>query len=290
MNPQIGTDEHLLLIRGTHWNRGVSPAELQRVMTDFYAWVDGLMQRGVHRGAQPLLEEGKLVTGAKGARVTDGVFAESKEAIRLALLLAAHPVTRQPRTHALVALMLFNAARLGARTDDAGQPLRLHEQDRSSWNQAMIARGAHHLALAASGDAVSEYHLQAGIAACHSMAANECSTDWPRILKLYDQLVRLNPSLIVALNRSVALARVHCPAAGLAALDDIPSRRTLNSYFLYHAVRGTFHAELGHRHEAVQHFHQAEHLASLPSERDFLARKSANAERRANRRGSAVNA
>jgi hypothetical protein len=81
MNPQNPTDEYLLLIRGTHWNHGMSPAELQRVMTGFYAWVEGLEKRGVHRGAQPLVEEGKLVTGAKGASVTDGVFAESKEAI-----------------------------------------------------------------------------------------------------------------------------------------------------------------------------------------------------------------
>lgn len=81
MNPQNPTDEYLLLIRGTHWNHGMSPAELQRVMTDFYSWVDGLTQRGVHRGAQPLVEEGKIITGAKGANVTDGAFAESKEAI-----------------------------------------------------------------------------------------------------------------------------------------------------------------------------------------------------------------
>lgn len=81
MNPQNPTDEYLLLIRGTHWNQGLSPAELQRVMTGFYAWVENLAQRGVHRGAQPLVEEGKLVTGAKGASVTDGIFAESKEAI-----------------------------------------------------------------------------------------------------------------------------------------------------------------------------------------------------------------
>jgi hypothetical protein len=81
MNPQKPTNEHLLLIRGTHWNHGMSPAELQRVMTDFYAWVEGLVQSGVHRGAQPLMEAGKLVTGVKGASVTDGAFAESKEAI-----------------------------------------------------------------------------------------------------------------------------------------------------------------------------------------------------------------
>ncbi len=81
MNPQNSTDEYLLLIRGTHWNHGMSPAELQRVMTDFYAWVEGLTQQGVNRGAQPLVEEGKVVAGARGASVTDGVFAESKEAI-----------------------------------------------------------------------------------------------------------------------------------------------------------------------------------------------------------------
>ena len=81
MNPQSPTHEHLLLIRGTHWSHGMSPAELQIVMTDFYAWVENLSQQGILRGAQPLMEEGKLVTGAKGASVTDGAFAESKEAI-----------------------------------------------------------------------------------------------------------------------------------------------------------------------------------------------------------------
>ena len=81
MNPQNPTDEYLLLIRGTHWNHGMSPAELQHVMTDFYAWVDRLGKAGIQRGAQPLVEEGKLVSGPKGATVTDGVFAESKEAI-----------------------------------------------------------------------------------------------------------------------------------------------------------------------------------------------------------------
>lgn len=88
MNPQNPADEFLLLIRGTHWSHGMSPAELQRVMTDFYAWVDGLAQAGVHRGAQPLMEEGKIVAGAHGRSVTDGAFAESKEAIAGYFLLA----------------------------------------------------------------------------------------------------------------------------------------------------------------------------------------------------------
>lgn len=81
MNPQNPTNEYLLLIRGTQWNQGMPPAEMQRVMTDFYAWVDGFSQRGINLGAQPLMEEGKIISGVKGASVTDGSFAESKEAI-----------------------------------------------------------------------------------------------------------------------------------------------------------------------------------------------------------------
>lgn len=89
MNPntQQSTGEHLLLIRGTHWNSGFSPAELQRVMSDFYGWVEDLQRKGILRGAQPLMEEGRLVAGPQAA-VTDGVFAESKEAIAGYFLLA----------------------------------------------------------------------------------------------------------------------------------------------------------------------------------------------------------
>jgi RNA polymerase sigma-70 factor (ECF subfamily) len=195
------------------------------------------------------------------------------EAIRLALQLAAHPATRQPRTHALLALMLFNGARLSARTDDAGNLLRLHEQDRSVWNRGMIERGLHYLSLASMGDAVSEYHLQAGIAACHVAAVDPSSTDWPRILALYDELLRVKPSPVVSLNRAVAVARVHGPAAGLDALDDITPRAPLEGYPLYHAVRGSFALELGRNHEALGHFRNAEALTTVSSERAFLGRR-----------------
>ncbi len=86
-NPQQSTGEHLLLIRGTHWNSSLSPAELQHIMTDFYRWVEDLQNAGILRGAQPLMEEGRMVTGPQ-ALVTDGVFAESKEAIAGYFLLA----------------------------------------------------------------------------------------------------------------------------------------------------------------------------------------------------------
>lgn len=193
------------------------------------------------------------------------------EAIRLALLLAGHPATRAPRTHALLALMLLNAARLPARTDDAGNLLRLHEQDRGAWNGAMIARGLHYLALAATGEALSEYHLEAGIAACHSTAKDEGGTNWPRILSLYDQLVAQNPSPVAALNRAVAVARVHGAQAGLETVESITPRAPLESYQLFHAVRGSLAAELGRNSEAIVHFRKAQSLAILASERDFLA-------------------
>ncbi len=195
------------------------------------------------------------------------------EAIRLALLLTEHPATRQPRSFALLALMLLNAARLPARTDDAGNLLRLHEQNRDTWNQAMIQRGIQCLSLAATGDALSEYHLEAGIAACHSTAADETSTDWLRILALYDRLVEMNGSPIAALNRAVAVARIHGPQSGLDAIEEIAARRSLESYHLFHAVRGTFAAELGRFTEALGHFRKAEVLAALPSEREFIARR-----------------
>ncbi len=195
------------------------------------------------------------------------------EAIRLTTLLTEHPSTQAPRVFALLALMLFNAARLRARTDDAGNLLRLHEQNRAAWDQSMIQRGILCLGHAAQGSAISEYHLEAGIAACHSTAPDDASTNWPRILALYDQLLTLKSSPIAAMNRSVAVARVHGPQAGMDALDAITDRSKLESYHLFHVIRGTFAAELGHQPAALTHFRQAGNLASLPAERDFIARR-----------------
>lgn len=195
------------------------------------------------------------------------------EAIRLITLLAAHPLTQEPRTFALLALMLLNAARLAARTDDAGNLLRLHEQNRAAWDQSMIQRGIHCLSRAAQGDQISEYHLEAGIAASHSTAPDDASTDWPRILALYDQLLTLKSSPITAMNRAVAVARVHGPQAGIDTLDGIKDRSKLELHHLFHVIRGTFTAELGNSSDALLHFRQAGNLATLPAERNFIARR-----------------
>jgi RNA polymerase sigma factor (sigma-70 family) len=196
-----------------------------------------------------------------------------EEAIRLTELLAQNPAGNQPKTHALLALMLFNTARLAAREDDQGNLLRLEEQDRSRWDQPMIARGISHLRESAVGDAVSEYHLQAGIVACHAMAKNYQSTDWARILSLYDRLMEVDDSPVVALNRAVAMGNVHGPEAGLRAVTAIHKSKKLNSYYLLYAVLGEFERRLNHRRAAVEQFRTAFELAETKSERTFLLKR-----------------
>jgi RNA polymerase sigma factor (sigma-70 family) len=192
------------------------------------------------------------------------------EAIRLATLLAEHPIGNQPRVHALLALMLLNSARLSARTDTEGNVLRLKEQDRSTWNKPMIARGIFHLGQSAAGDELSEYHLQAGIAACHCVAADYDSTDWPQILSLYDRLIELDDSPIIALNRAVAVANVRGPKAGIEAIEAIRNPQSLDSYYLFYAVLAEFEAQLNEFQSAADHLRKAIHLTEIKSEQALL--------------------
>lgn len=196
-----------------------------------------------------------------------------REAIRLTGSLAAHPIGNQPRVHALLALMCFNAARLATRTDAAGNILRLKEQDRTQWDRGDIARGMLHLAQSAAGGEVTEYHLQAGIAACHCTAPDYDSTDWPRILGLYDHLVELDGSPVIALNRAVALAQVEGPQAGIGAVEAIANRETLGSYYLLYAVRAEFESQLQNHVSAAKHLRRALELAELKSEQALLSKR-----------------
>jgi RNA polymerase sigma factor (sigma-70 family) len=195
------------------------------------------------------------------------------EAIRLTALLAENPAGNQPQTHALLALMLLNAARLPARLDSDGNILRLEEQNRFRWDQSMIARGLYHLMQSTAADQVSEYHLQAAIAACHCAAKDYGSTDWHRILALYDQLLEIDDSAIVSLNRAVAVANVHGARAGLEAVQAIGDLKQLNGYHLLYAVLGEFEADLNHRETALQHFRKALELSTLKSEQLFLTKR-----------------
>jgi RNA polymerase sigma-70 factor (ECF subfamily) len=134
----------------------------------------------------------------------------------------------------------------------------------------MIARGMSHLSESAAGGAVSEYHLQAGIVAYHAMAKDYQSTDWTRILLLYDRLKEVDDSPVVALNRAVAMGNVHGPEAGLRAVTAIHKSKKLNSYYLLYAVLGEFERRLNHRQAAVERFRKAFELAETKSERAFL--------------------
>jgi RNA polymerase sigma factor (sigma-70 family) len=195
-----------------------------------------------------------------------------QEAIYLTTMLAEHPAGDKPRTHALLALMLLTAARLATRVDIEGNLLRLQEQDRQRWDRAMIARGMHHLARSAAGGDMTEYHLQAGIAACHSIAPTYQSTDWRQIQFLYDRLIQMDHSPIVALNRAVAVSMVSGPKAGLDALAGW-EKNELENYYLLHAVLGEFEEQLGNHKVAGQHFRKARDLAEMNSEKMFLEKK-----------------
>jgi RNA polymerase sigma-70 factor (ECF subfamily) len=195
------------------------------------------------------------------------------EAIRLASLLAEHPAGDCPRTHALLALMWLNAARLPARVDGQGNLLLLQEQDRTQWDRPVIARGMFHLAKSAAGETITEYHLQAGIVACHCSATSFETTDWNHILSLYDQLMAFDDSPVIALNRAVAVANVHGPGAGLEAVAGIQDREKLDSYYLFYAVLGEFEARMNDPLAAAGYFRKSLQLAQTKSERQFLSKR-----------------
>ncbi len=195
------------------------------------------------------------------------------EAIRLTGMLAEHPAGSRPKTHALLALMLLNGSRAAARVDAAGNLLRLRDQDRSRWNQRMIARGLAHLSRSAAGGELSAYHLQAGISACHCAARDYPATDWRQILALYDRLLEMDGSPVVALNRAVAVAEVHGPQAGLDAIRGMARAESLGEYYLFHTILGEFESQLKHWPAAMAHFRRALELVATKSEETLLTKR-----------------
>jgi RNA polymerase sigma-70 factor (ECF subfamily) len=199
-----------------------------------------------------------------------------QEAIRLTRMLARHAATDTPKTRALLALMLLQAARTPARTGADGDLFVLEDQDRSLWDRPLIAEGLRQLDASASGGEVTAYHLQAGIAACHVSAPDYAATDWDEIVSLYDALLDLEPTPIVALNRAIAISRVRGPAEGLRELDALRDDPTLSRYYLFHATLGELSREIGDE-AAVRHYETALTLPSPEPVRRFLERKLAAA-------------
>jgi RNA polymerase sigma-70 factor (ECF subfamily) len=151
----------------------------------------------------------------------------------------------------------------------------LREQDRSKWNRALIAEGLHALDRSASGGAVTTHHLEAGIAACHAAASSWEATNWPQIVELYDELLALTGSPVVAVNRAVAISRVDGPLSGLAALDAIDNRAALQHYPLLPAIQAELWREAGDLGRAAACYRQAVGLArSAPEQRWLTSRLS----------------
>jgi RNA polymerase sigma-70 factor (ECF subfamily) len=197
------------------------------------------------------------------------------EAIRLARMLAAHPATACPRVWALLALMLLHAARFPARVDSEGTLFLLRDQDRGKWDRARMAEGLHALDRAAAGERVTALHLEAGIAACHAAAAAWDATDWPQIVELYDELLALTGSPVVAVNRAIAVSRINGPLAGLAALDAIAYAPALERYPLLPAIQAELWREAGDLERAAACYRAALGLVrSLPEHRWLTARLS----------------
>jgi RNA polymerase sigma-70 factor, ECF subfamily len=200
------------------------------------------------------------------------------EAVRLATILADHPATSLPEVHALLALMLFQASRLPARCDAEGALVLLADQDRRRWDRALIGRALGHLERCAAGERATAYHLEAGIAACHAMAASYAATDWAQILALYDDRLALAPSPVVVLNRAVALSMVQGPRAGIAALAEVADDPHLRGYYLLPATLADLWLRCGDRQTAAAHYRRALELPCNEPERRFLLRRLAACE------------
>jgi RNA polymerase sigma-70 factor (ECF subfamily) len=194
------------------------------------------------------------------------------EAIRLARILH-RLLPRQREVAALLALLLLVDARRAARIDVDGAQVLLEDQDRALWDADAIAEGQRLVVPALTGPGVGPYAVQAAIAALHDEAPDVASTDWPQIVALYDVLLALTPSPLVALNRAVAVTMAEGPALGLALLDGLADAPELRGYHLLPATRAELLARLGRPEEAATAYRAAIGLAANASERAQLERR-----------------
>lgn len=198
-----------------------------------------------------------------------------EEALRLCDLLTQNEATDQPEVRALLALMLFHAARSEARLDNDGAIVLLRDQDRSKWGGALIGLAGTNLDRAAAGERWTTYHIEAGIAALHANAATYAKTDWPVIVGLYDQLFLIKPTPIVAFNRAIAMAEASGADAGLRALEQV---KGLESNHLYHAALGDLLFRAGRNVQASVAYARALELTRSPAEIALLKKKRATVE------------
>jgi RNA polymerase sigma-70 factor, ECF subfamily len=189
------------------------------------------------------------------------------EAIRLARILAAL-MPDEPEVAGLLALLLLTESRRASRTRPDGSLVLLGEQDRTAWDRALIEEGQAIVGRCRRRNQPGPYQLQAAINAVHADAPTVKETDWPQIVALYDQLLAVAPTPVVALNRAVAVGEVQGPAAALALVEELD----LDSYHPFHAARADLLRRLGRQREAAAAYQRAAALAPTQAERDFLIR------------------
>ncbi|HXP71742.1 MAG TPA: RNA polymerase sigma factor [Candidatus Dormibacteraeota bacterium] len=205
-------------------------------------------------------------SAAAGAEVTRAEL--TGEAIRLGRLLT--DLQPEPEVIGLLSLMLLQESRRAARTSPTGELILLENQNRSLWNRRQIAEGVALLEKALKSRRFGPYTLQAGIAAVHAEAESVAVTDWGQIVALYDQLVRIQPSPVVQLNRAVAIAMRDGPEAGLTHIDAVLEDGELENYYLAHSARADMCRRLGRTAEARSSYEKALALTQQEPERQFL--------------------
>jgi RNA polymerase sigma factor (sigma-70 family) len=197
-----------------------------------------------------------------------------EEAIRLAEIIERHPaIEEKSELYALLALMQLNASRFNARQDKEGNLLTLAEQDRALWDEELIAKGISNLKKSLQGSHVSAYQVLATISAHHSTAADFEGTDWNSILLLYDNLVQLDSSPIVLLNRAIAMSKVKGPGSALAELDSLKDNLVLKDYHLYYSTKAELSIQLGQYSDALDNLQKATNLVTLDAEKKLIRRR-----------------
>jgi RNA polymerase sigma factor (sigma-70 family) len=291
-DPGLSGETHVTLI--LRWLCGLSPKEIGQAFLVGMQTID----KRLHRGRTRLRELGRLpdvddITDVEDRRASvlqalyllfnEGYHGSNPhepirpflctDALRLTELMLETKATADADVHALAGLFCFDLARLATRVDDEGVFLPLEDQDRSRWDRALVERGLEHLARSATGDKMSRWHLEAGIACEHAIAPSLEETDWARIVDFYDVLVLRSQSPVVALNRALALAErdgVEVGRRELLALADDPK---LSGYPFYWAARADLERRTERLAAARSDYESAIALSRSPAERMSYARR-----------------
>jgi RNA polymerase sigma factor (sigma-70 family) len=223
----------------------------------------------VHQALYLLFNEGYSSSHGESAVRAD----LCEEAARLCHLLCSQPRFATPATRALMALMLFHAARLEARLDERGSLLLMEEQDRTKWDDGLIRRAREFLDESAEGQIVSTFHLEAGIAYLHCSATSYADTDWRAILRLYDALLGVQHSPVYLLNRAIVIAQIDGPRAGIRALAEAAQEPALAHYHWLDAALGELHRRAGDLKSARHYFESARQKSKASFEREVIERR-----------------